>query len=187
MPVYLDYTDTRKTKMSLLFAFMYSPTKPAFSTAEPEIWFTISRLLNMRRATRVQAHFNRFQNVCLYHDGRLPIGGWRPRGQNNFARSLVSSRDVLLKIAVGRVNKTRTARNCRVQPRLDSQIFSTVGGGLVEILVAQARHDEAIVEKIRIAVRRQDKDRVFALAKELIQKDEPKTAQSRIARPRQHC
>ncbi|MEY2559832.1 MAG: hypothetical protein QOG51_247 [Verrucomicrobiota bacterium] len=92
-----------------------------------------------------------------------------------------------LNSAVGRVNKTRTARNCRVQSRLDSQISSTVGGGFVEILVAQARHDEAIVEKIRIAVRAQDKDRVFALAQELIQKDEPKTAQSRIARPRQHC
>jgi hypothetical protein len=61
-----------------------------------------------------------------------------------------------------------------------------VGGGLVEILVAQARHDEAIVEKIRIAVRAQDKDRVFALAQELIRNDESKTAQSRIARPRQH-
>lgn len=56
----------------------------------------------------------------------------------------------------------------------------------MEILVAQARHDEAIVEKIRIAVRAQDKDRVFALAKELIRKDEPKSSESRIARPRQH-
>jgi hypothetical protein len=73
-----------------------------------------------------------------------------------------------------------------VQSSLASQISSTAGGGLVEILVAQARHDEAIVEKIRIAVRAQDKDQVFALAEELIRKDEPKTAQSRIARPRQH-
>jgi hypothetical protein len=69
---------------------------------------------------------------------------------------------------------------------LASQISSTVGGGLVEILVAQARHDEAIVEKIRIAVRAQDKERVFALAEKLIRKDESKTAQSRISRPRQH-
>jgi hypothetical protein len=73
-----------------------------------------------------------------------------------------------------------------VQPPLGSQISSTVGGGLVEILVAQARHDEAIVEKIRIAVCAQDKDRVFALAQELIRKDEPETSESRIARPRQH-
>jgi hypothetical protein len=114
------------------------------------------------------------------------IGAPRSRGQNNFVWRLVSPHNVLLKLAVGRVSKTRTARNCRVQPRLGSQISSTAGGGLVEILVAQARHDEAIVGKIRIAVRAQDKERVFALAEELIRKDESKTAQSRIARPRQH-
>lgn len=100
--------------------------------------------------------------------------------------SLVSPRDVLLKLAVGLVNKSRMARERRVQSPLALQISSTAGGGLVEILVAQARHDEAIVEKIRIAVRAQDKERVFALAQELIRKDESKTAQSRIARPRQH-
>jgi hypothetical protein len=109
------------------------------------------------------------------------------RRKNNFARSLVSSRDVLFKLAVKRVTQTETATaDRRLPPPLALQISSTAGGGLVEILVAQARHDEAIVEKIRIAVRAQDKDRVFALAEELIGKDEPKTSESRIARPRQH-
>jgi len=109
------------------------------------------------------------------------------RRKNNFARSLDSSRDVLFKLAVKRVTQTETATaDRRLPPPLALQISSTAGGSLVEILVARARHDEAIIEKIRIAVRAQDKERVFALAEELIRKDEPKTAQSRIARPGQH-
>lgn len=100
---------------------------------------------------------------------------------------MVFPRDVLFRVVVERAKRTGTATGNRsVQPPSGSQISSTVGGGLVEILVAQARHDEAIVEKISIAVRAQDKDRVFALAQQLIRKDESKTAQSRIARPRQH-
>ena len=42
------------------------------------------------------------------------------------------------------------------------------GGGMVDVLLKQAKRDEAIINEIAVAVRNGDKDKVFELAKELV-------------------
>jgi len=58
--------------------------------------------------------------------------------------------------------------NERVQ---DTETAAGEAGGLLDVLIEQAKRDEAIIAKIGEAVSSGDKDRVFELAKELAPHD----------------
>jgi hypothetical protein len=84
------------------------------------------------------------------------------------ARHLDCIRYVLLRIAVGRVNTSKTAENTGShEPGPRARKNLSTGGALVENLMAQALKEESLIEKIRVAARANDKDEVFRLARRL--------------------
>jgi len=49
----------------------------------------------------------------------------------------------------------------------DTDTINEEVGGLIDVLVKQAVHDESIIEQMAAAVKKEDKDTVFQLAEEL--------------------
>jgi hypothetical protein len=77
--------------------------------------------------------------------------------------------DVLLKIAMGRDSKTDTANaNATDMCPSAKKSSSTAGGNLIEVLINQARQDEALIAKIKTAVDAKNKNLVFKLAAKLV-------------------